>query len=150
MCVFSPVLDQIDFPLTDGQSTKVWQYGLIYAIIICNFFLVSLVLINLLIAMMSATYGNINKLAISGWNHCRASIIVNLDKEMAAENKQNRYWESHEQNKYWEETEGRRYICFLSSDDRETFLAPGSICQETWLARGSICPWRARGSICQS
>ena len=65
----------------DGQGAAgSYRSWLVYAIVICNFFLVSLVLINLLIAMMSSTYDNINKQAKSDWNHCRASIITNLDK----------------------------------------------------------------------
>ena len=72
-----------------------WTSLLVYLIVFLNFFFVSLVLINLLIAMMSSTYESINKRAKSGWNHCRASIITNLDKDMDAETrklKENCYW----------------------------------------------------------
>ena len=85
LCIFSAALDQIelpqDFDTSAGENTgALVRSWLVYSIIICNFFLVSLVLINLLIAMMSSTYDSINRQAKSGWNHCRASIITNLDK----------------------------------------------------------------------
>jgi hypothetical protein len=64
--------------IMDKQNSG--SYCVSYAVIICNFFLVSLVLVNLVIAMISSTYDNINKHAKSSWNLCRASIITNLDK----------------------------------------------------------------------
>jgi len=83
VCIFAPALDQFEVPAeisSYGAHRPQFSYCVSYAVIICNFFLVSLVLINLVIAMMSSTYDNINKHAKSSWNLCRASIITNLDK----------------------------------------------------------------------
>jgi hypothetical protein len=102
VCIFAPALDQFEVPAeisSYGAHSSQLSYCVIYAVIICNFFLVSscnffviyaiiirkfapqhtiellrdlccnhlqlyqvsLVLINLVIAMMSSTYDNINR-----------------------------------------------------------------------------------------
>jgi hypothetical protein len=104
--IFSASLEKLELPEGTNEnsgslldaSISGWHFTtfLVYFIVFLNFFFVSLVLINLLIAMMSSTYESINKRAKSGWNHCRASIITNLDKELDAETrkrKENCYWE---------------------------------------------------------
>ncbi|KAJ1487895.1 hypothetical protein T484DRAFT_1784880, partial [Baffinella frigidus] len=48
-----------------------------------NFFLVSLVLVNLFIAMMSSTYDRVNQQSTLEWNLVRARIITNLDRELS-------------------------------------------------------------------
>jgi hypothetical protein len=124
VCIFAPALDQFEVPAeisSYGAHRSQFSYCVIYAVIICNFFLVSLVLINLVIAMMSSTYDNINKRAKSSWNLCRAAIITNLDKDMEPSERES------ETNKYWvsagvDEDKGQRYILFASSDERDTWL----------------------------
>mmetsp|Transcript_22992 Transcript_22992/g.46211 ORF Transcript_22992/g.46211 Transcript_22992/m.46211 type:complete len:112 (-) Transcript_22992:57-392(-) len=87
---------------------------------LANFFLVSVVLINLLIAMMSSTYDEINQGAKHRWDLVRASILVTLDNNLPVDER------THDNNKYWEsEDKGKealRYMTFTSSEDRASYL----------------------------
>ena len=69
---------------------------------LCAVFAGSLVLINLLIAMMSSTYGRIDKTATTQWHLIRCWLILNVDREL----------QSKQDDK----------ITIISGDDRNRYL----------------------------
>ena len=106
-------LQQVDF--TSGSGTSETRGGsvVVTALLTTNFLLVSLVMINLLIAMMSSTYDSINESAKAQWNLVRARIILHVDKELTQEER------THESRKYWEDAGGKdakaRVMTFTTS-----------------------------------
>mmetsp|Transcript_31572 Transcript_31572/g.100981 ORF Transcript_31572/g.100981 Transcript_31572/m.100981 type:complete len:840 (-) Transcript_31572:42-2561(-) len=133
MIGFNAALEQVDLDIEglelvrDKTKRMHLSYGnriLILFIVLLNFFLVSIVLINLLIAMMSSTYEGINQGAKTQWSLVRARIITNLDKEMSEADRRNA------SNIYWiEEADAssshrrvRRFMTFITSEKREAFL----------------------------
>jgi len=113
---FQAALQQVDLNIESKFHLSFWTRQLVLAIVLANFFLVSLVLINLLIAMMSSTYEGINQGAKRQWNLVRARIITNLDKEMSAAERR------RDCNNYWENESEGRFMTFTTSENRDKYL----------------------------
>mmetsp|Transcript_9259 Transcript_9259/g.22957 ORF Transcript_9259/g.22957 Transcript_9259/m.22957 type:complete len:178 (+) Transcript_9259:3-536(+) len=96
------------------------EHWIDHGIGLLNFFLVSLVLTNLLIAMLSSTFQDIALEAKRRWQHLRASIILKLDKAMSDEER------SDNGNKFWqlEKVNGvsMRFMTFTTGEKRDQYL----------------------------
>ena len=119
---FQAVLQQVELNMEENQHLGPWSVKMIFIIVLANFFLVSLVLINLLIAMMSSTYDDINDASKRQWNLVRARIITNFDKEMTDKERcseDNIFWN-------WEDPlreSGKRIMTFTTSENLVRYLA---------------------------
>ena len=69
---------------------------------------ITILLLNLLIAMMGDTYEKINESAEKSWHLERARIIYAIESEMSPEERL--------EYKYWTEIDGRRYMQVLEFD----------------------------------
>jgi hypothetical protein len=95
---------------------------------LCAVFAGSLVLINLLIAMMSSTYGRIDKTATTQWHLIRCWLILNVDREL----------QSKQDDK----------ITIISGDDRNRYLTSnGDKDGATSAAAGGGAPFSRTQSV---
>lgn len=127
---FKPVLQQVDLEDCFGQDigpdgsceTSEMTGWFRFILILMNFFLVSLVLVNLFIAMMSSTYDRVNQQSTLEWNLVRARIITNLDRELSNQERisaENKFWEDDES----EDTKTtRRFLTFTTMEQRPEYL----------------------------
>jgi len=109
---FQAVLQQVDL----GEKKNTVDH----VIALINFFLVSVVLTNLLIAMLASTFQEISLEAKRKWELLRAVIITKLDMNMADEER------TSEANIYWNweraKHDSKRFMTFTSSENREKYL----------------------------
>ena len=99
-----------DFDLdayTDTQFRYVSVTLLIFYIIV-----VTILLLNLLVAMMGDTYGNIIEGATQVWHLERARIVFAIEGEMSTEER------NLEGNKYWTNIDGERYLQVEEIDEK--------------------------------
>jgi len=79
--------------------------SMIMSLLVVYNILVTILLLNILIAMMSDTYNRVSETAVQQWNLERARIIVTIEKELAGT--------CDDRWRYWcEPVEGERYLQF--------------------------------------
>jgi len=98
-----------DFEL-DTYAETTFQYVSV-SLLIAYVVVVTILLLNLLIAMMGDTYGNIIEHSTQLWHLERARIVFAIENEMSVE-------ERHlDANKYWATVSGKRYLQVQQVDD---------------------------------
>lgn len=85
-------------------------------LLVCYVIVVTILLLNLLIAMMGNTYGNINDEADDQWFLERARLISSIENEMDEECR------NLPQNRYWTTLGGKRYLQ-IEAIDQDHFRA---------------------------
>mmetsp|Transcript_45019 Transcript_45019/g.90227 ORF Transcript_45019/g.90227 Transcript_45019/m.90227 type:complete len:273 (+) Transcript_45019:2-820(+) len=113
---FEALLQQMELQVS-------WDAAEVTFIIIglCNFFVVSLALVNLLVAMMSTTYEQISQDSMLQWGLVRATIIISIDHDLDKAERLSdacRYFEWEGNNA----SSGMRFMTFTSGDDRQEYL----------------------------
>merc|ERR1719410_3187664 len=79
--------------------------SMIMSLLVVYNILVTILLLNILIAMMSDTYNKVSETAVQQWNLERARIIVTIEKELTGT--------CDDRWRYWcEPAEGERYLQF--------------------------------------
>ncbi|CAF1503535.1 unnamed protein product [Adineta ricciae] len=91
-----------DFDL-DQYTEATFQYINILLLIV-YVVVVSILLLNLLIAMMGDTYGKVIESATQIWHLERARIVSAIENEMSNDERK------LEKNKYWTNVDGQRYL----------------------------------------
>ncbi|CAF1392106.1 unnamed protein product, partial [Didymodactylos carnosus] len=98
-----------DFDI-DAYAQTTFQYVSV-CLLIVYVVVVTILLLNLLIAMMGDTYGNIIEGATQIWHLERARIVYAIENEMSTEDR------NLETNKYWTNVDGERYLQVEEVDD---------------------------------
>ncbi|CAF0946381.1 unnamed protein product, partial [Didymodactylos carnosus] len=98
-----------DFDI-DTYAQTTFQYVSV-GLLIVYVVVVTILLLNLLIAMMGDTYGNVIEGATQIWHLERARIVYAIENEMSTEAR------NLETNKYWTNVEGERYLQVEEVDD---------------------------------
>ncbi|CAF1179198.1 unnamed protein product [Adineta steineri] len=109
-----------DFNL-DHHTGTTFQY-ISMPLLVIYVVVVSILLLNLLIAMMGDTYGNVIESATQIWHLERARIIFAIENEMSIDERM------LDKNKYWTNVDGQRYLqieeidkdCFRDINNDET------------------------------
>ncbi|CAF1156051.1 unnamed protein product [Adineta steineri] len=109
-----------DFNL-DHHTGTTFQY-ISMPLLVIYVVVVSILLLNLLIAMMGDTYGNVIESATQIWHLERARIIFAIENEMSIDER------ILDKNKYWTNVDGQRYLqieeidkdCFRDINNDET------------------------------
>ncbi|CAF1031094.1 unnamed protein product [Rotaria sordida] len=91
-----------DFDLNHYTGTT-FQYTSVLLLVI-YVVVVSILLLNLLIAMMGDTYGNVIEGATQIWHLERARIVFAIENEMSTDERK------LDKNKYWTNVDGQRYL----------------------------------------
>lgn len=103
---FVATLGNFDFEVHDKSPFRLFSMTLLVLYIV----IVSILLLNLLIAMMGDTYGRIEKDAENQWTLERTRIIFSIEREMNAEERAN------PKNKYYVDIDGARYMQILDNE----------------------------------
>eukprot|EP01012_Entosiphon_sulcatum_P056654 TRINITY_DN80352_c0_g1_i1.p1 TRINITY_DN80352_c0_g1~~TRINITY_DN80352_c0_g1_i1.p1 ORF type:complete len:802 (-),score=104.63 TRINITY_DN80352_c0_g1_i1:4-2382(-) len=106
-CCFFTMLGEFDGYDTAEQPFPLASFIILVAYIV----VVTILLLNLLVAMMGDTYANISHDAETQWHLERARIIFSLENEMSPETR------SHPKNVYWTEMDGKRYMPVLENSN---------------------------------
>ncbi|CAF3802067.1 unnamed protein product [Rotaria sp. Silwood1] len=91
-----------DFELDHYPGTT-FQY-ISVSLLVIYIIVVSILLLNLLIAMMGDTYGNVIEGATQIWHLERARIVFAIENEMSIDERK------LDKNKYWTNVDGQRYL----------------------------------------
>jgi len=91
-----------DFDLE--QYTASPQKTISVSLLICYVVVVTILLLNLLIAMMGDTYGNVNEEADKQWHTERARIVFAIENEMSDDER------NEERNRYWITSNNERFL----------------------------------------
>eukprot|EP00930_Biecheleria_cincta_P089033 TRINITY_DN78295_c0_g1_i1.p1 TRINITY_DN78295_c0_g1~~TRINITY_DN78295_c0_g1_i1.p1 ORF type:complete len:136 (+),score=20.69 TRINITY_DN78295_c0_g1_i1:23-409(+) len=92
--------------LSGFDKEETWGKGsLVMSLLLTYSLLVTILLLNILVAMMSDTYNNVSEAADKQWNMERARIILTIEQELGGtELEKRRYW--------CEPVDGERYLQF--------------------------------------
>ncbi|CAF0874251.1 unnamed protein product [Rotaria sordida] len=99
-----------DFDL-DAYTDTSYRY-ISVTLLISYIIVVTILLLNLLIAMMGDTYGNVIEGATQIWHLERARIVFAIENEMSTEER------NLDSNKYWTNIDGERYLQVEEVDDK--------------------------------
>ncbi|CAF3432259.1 unnamed protein product [Rotaria sp. Silwood1] len=99
-----------DFDL-DAYTDTTYRY-ISVTLLISYIIVVTILLLNLLIAMMGDTYGNVIEGATQIWHLERARIVFAIENEMSTEER------NLDSNKYWTNIDGERYLQVEEVDDK--------------------------------
>ncbi|UJR21723.1 hypothetical protein I4U23_024800 [Adineta vaga] len=99
-----------DFDL-DAYTETSYRY-ISVTLLIFYIIVVTILLLNLLVAMMGDTYGNIIEGATQVWHLERARIVFAIENEMSNEDR------NLPSNKYWTNVDGERYLQVEEVDDK--------------------------------
>lgn len=99
-----------DFNFGESHGSESFYRSLSIFLLVSYILVVSICLLNLLIAMMGDTYGKVNEMAEHTWQLERARIIMALENEMSPEERK------QSKNKYFVEILGQRYLQIYDND----------------------------------
>ncbi|CAF0801749.1 unnamed protein product [Adineta ricciae] len=98
-----------DFDLDAYSDTSFYYISV--SLLVIYIIVVTILLLNLLIAMMGDTYGNVIEGATQIWHLERARIVFAIESEMSTEER------NLQANKYWTNVDGERYLQVEEVDD---------------------------------
>lgn len=110
-----------DFNFGDSHGKKETYYRSLSIFLLVGYIVVvSICLLNLLIAMMGDTYSQVNEDAENTWQLERARIIMAIENEMTTAERKN------PRNKYFVEISGDRYLQIYANDEKHFALESDS------------------------
>ncbi|CAF2968451.1 unnamed protein product [Rotaria sp. Silwood2] len=103
-----------DFDI-DHYTGTTFQYASV-SLLVIYVIVVTILLLNLLIAMMGDTYGNVIEGATHIWHLERARIVFAIENEMSTDERM------LDENKYWTNVDGKRYLQIIRTKIEDHYL----------------------------